>query len=127
MTVVGWNIGKEVQADGEVQVARIEIDEMVCAPGRDVVEKIFGEVAMGIDQADAVASGDMLDDQVAEQGSLARTRLADDIDVVTAIGRGKTKNGGAATPVLALTYIYIVVVHDAQASRHSSRPRQDPA
>ena len=60
--VVRSDVREQVQADGEVEVAGVEVDQVVGPSGRDVVQKFLGKIAVRIDQADAVAGGDVLDD-----------------------------------------------------------------
>ena len=60
--VVGRDLGEQVQADGEVEVAGVEIDQVI-GPGRgNVVEQFFGKIAMRVNEADAMIGGDVLHD-----------------------------------------------------------------
>jgi hypothetical protein len=54
MPLVGRNIGERVESDGEVEVAGMEINEVIRATRRDAVEQFFGKVAVRVDESDAV-------------------------------------------------------------------------
>ncbi len=85
---------------------------------RDAVEEFVGKIAVWVDQSDAVAGGEMLDDQVAQQRCFSRTRFADCVKMLAAVGQGN-RNGADAAPNFAGADVCKMIVHDAGASRHS--------
>ena len=123
MPVIRWDIGQEVQPDGELQVAGIEIDQVIRPRGRDVMQQFLGEIPMGIDQSDAVTGGDVLNDHVPQQSRLAGTGFPDDIGVMPGI-LGLEAEQGITAPILALTEDD--GVHDCGFSRHSRPCRKFP-
>lgn len=48
MTPVGIGGGEQVEADGVVEVRRVEVNEVVGTAWRDVLQDLGGEVAVGI-------------------------------------------------------------------------------
>ena len=118
MPLVVVCLQEQVQADGEVRITGMEVDGLLRAIRRDVVKQLFREIAVGIDQSNAVPLQDELEDQIAQQSGLSRTRFADHVGVVAGIGYVKTKRHLAA-PDLALADEKVVFVHNAQASRRS--------
>ena len=64
-----------VQADGEFEVAGIEIHQMVGTGRGNVVQKFLGQITVRVNHANAMSEGDVLQDQIAEQGRLARRRF----------------------------------------------------
>ena len=118
MPIIRRDIGQEVQPDGELQVARIEVNEVIRTRRRDVFQQFLGEIAVRIDQTNAVSGGDVLHQQVAEQGRLAGTGLADQVEVLAGVGSRKPE-GHWLPPVVELSDVDKRVVHGAQTSRHS--------
>ena len=99
---------------------------MIRPPWRDVVQKFICQVTVRINQADAVAGGNVLNDYIPNQCSLADTRLADDVNVVTSVRQPKFKKCGFAAPSVALSYVY-GLVHGARVNRHSCRAIGTPS
>jgi len=64
MTVIRRDIRQHVQSDGKFKIARIEIHQMVGALGRNVVQQFLGQVAVGVNDPDSMAKGDVLNDQI---------------------------------------------------------------
>ena len=52
----------------------------------NAVEQFFGKVAVRVNEPDAVAGGDVLHDEIAQQRGFARSAFADQIEVVTLVG-----------------------------------------
>ena len=86
MPFVGRYVGERVESDGELKVARMEIDEVIRTARRDAIEQFFGKVAVRVNEPDAVAGGDVLHDEIAQQRGFARSAFADQIEVVTLVG-----------------------------------------
>lgn len=119
MTALGRNIRQKVQADGELPVGGIEVGEVVGAVGREMVQQLIGEIAVGINEANAVPQGEVLEDQVPQQGGLAGTGLADEVEVLALVGGGNAKRLGF-TPAGPFTEDDVVgVVHGFKISRPS--------
>ena len=72
MPLVPGNISKQVQGDGEFQVRRIEIYQVVGAPAGNVVQQFLGQVTVRINEADAVTQRDVLDNHIPQQRRLSR-------------------------------------------------------
>jgi hypothetical protein len=76
-----------IQLSGHSSVARRqEIDEVIRTTRLDTVEQFFGKVAVRVNEPDAVAGGDVLHDEIAQQGRFSRTGLADEIEVMALVG-----------------------------------------
>ncbi len=119
VSVVLRDVRQEVQPDGKFQVARIEVAEVVGTGGWDVVQEVVGQVSMRVNEAHPIASGDVLDDEVLEQGRLPDTGLADDVDVLAGILPAKAKRLGAVPAVPLADDDGWFVLHGSKASRHS--------
>jgi hypothetical protein len=70
-----------------------------------VVQQVFRKVAMGIDDGHAVASMNVLDDEVSQQRGFSRSRLSDDVGVVPSVLQMQTKRNLTA-PSKAMTDEY---------------------
>ena len=77
--------GKRVERQREVAVAGIEQDNIVRAVRRDGIQDRFGKIAVGIDERQPTAGGDVGGDKLAEQRGLAHAGLADDGQVPAAV------------------------------------------
>lgn len=124
VAVVRRDVRQDVQADGELQVGRVEVHEVVGPLRRDVVQDLIREVAVRVDEADAVPEGDVLHDHVMQEGRLAAARLADDVDVLPLVGDEDAESLGPA-PALALPDCDLAVAHGPGTSRHPLRPGCD--
>lgn len=100
MPFVGWNVGDQIEADGEVEIARIEIHQVVGPVRGNAIEQFFGEVAVRIDQANPVASGEMLHDQIAEERRLSRAGFTDEVKMLALVEQGKADRLPAAPNLL---------------------------
>lgn len=84
-----------------------------------MLQQFLGQIAVRVDESNTVAGGDVLHDEVAEQGRFANAGLADDVNVLAAVGSRNAKE-----PALAPHFTFpdddSVVVHGSKASRHSS-------
>lgn len=78
-------MGKEVQADGKVEVAGIEIDRVLGPGRRNEMQQFLGEVAVWINQPDAVSGGDVLHDEITQERGFPRTRLADEVEMLALV------------------------------------------
>ncbi len=83
--VIGRDVCQWIEPDGELNVSGIEINEVIRPAGRNLAQQVLGKIAVGINDGDAVAPVDVLDDEVAKQGRLSRTRLSDDVEVMPGI------------------------------------------
>jgi hypothetical protein len=109
----------DIQSDGEFQIARIEIYQMIRPLGRDVVQQFLGQIAVRVYDPNAVPERDVLQDQVSQQGGFSRAGLADDVEVLPFVHGGNAKGLGIA-PAGLLTDDDVrgLVVHGAKTSRH---------
>jgi hypothetical protein len=74
---------------------------------------------MGVNHANAVSKGDVLQDQIAEQGRLAGAGFADDVEVLALVFGGNAKAPGFASAFAFADCDAGFVVHGAKTSRHS--------
>ena len=68
MPLVLRDIYKRIESDGEVQIAGIEKDKVIGAKWRNAIEEFLGKIAVRINQPHAVAGGDVLNNEVSQQG-----------------------------------------------------------
>ena len=85
-----------------------------------MIQQVFCEIAVRINDSNAVSGVDVLNDDVAKQGSFSRTCLAEGVDVASRVGRSQAKESGVSAPIFALAEVNKVAFHGARASRHSS-------
>jgi hypothetical protein len=111
-------IGKGIESDWEGEVARMEINEVIRSTRWNAIEKFFGEIAVRINQADAVTGGDVLHDEIPQQRRFSGARLADDIEVMALVGRRNAK-GDFVAPCVLVADVSKMLIHGAEASRHS--------
>lgn len=127
VTVFWRGLGEQIEPDGVIEVARVKIDRLLGPLRRDVQEQILRQIAMRVDETDAVALLDELEDEIAQQRGLPGTRLADDVGVVAGISQVEAKRLLAA-PGLPHADVKIVFVHGcvhaAQASRRSRKEHE---
>jgi hypothetical protein len=97
---------------------RWQIHGLLGTGWRDVIEQFLREIAVRIDQANAMPLQNELEDEVAQEGGLAGAGLADDVGVESSIGHVEPERHFAA-PDLALADVKVMIVHAAQASRRS--------
>src|SRR4051812_18051370 len=125
MTVVDRNAIQGIESNRVVQVSRVKVNEIVGSSRWNMIEQFLGQITVGIDQADAVAGGDVLHDQIPEQRSFSRACFSDHINVVTAIRRGDAEKRGLAAPTLSISNVVCLFLHGAEVSRYSqSRSRR---
>lgn len=99
MGTVGWSARKEVHADPPLEVAGVPVDDLARPSGRDHVEDLLGQVAMGIEEPHAAAGIEILEDEIPEKGALAESCLPDDVEVARPIfGCEKHKPGVQGSP-----------------------------
>ena len=65
MPILRRGLGEQIESDGVIKVAGMEIDGLLGPLGRDVKKQIFRQIAMRINEADAVPLLDELKDEVA--------------------------------------------------------------
>ena len=92
------HVGERVESDGEVEVAWMEIDEVIRTTRRNAIEQFFGKVAVRVNEPDAVAGGDVLHDEIAQQRRFTRTSLADEVEVVALIGSRNAEGDSSPQP-----------------------------
>ena len=118
--VIGGYRADDVQSDGEFQVARIEIHQMIRPLRRDVVQKFFGQVAVRVNDTNTVAQRDVLQNQIPQQGGFSSAGFADDIEVLPFVHGGNAKGlGFAPAGLLANNDVGVLMIHGAKTSRHS--------
>ena len=95
----GATLPMHVQSDGEFKVARIEIHQMIRPLGRNVVQQFLGQVAVRVNDADAMSKRDVLQNQIPQQGRFAGAGFADDVDVLPLVHGGNAKRLGIAPAI----------------------------
>ena len=88
MPVIWLHTTDDIQSDGEFKVARIEIHQMVGTLRRNVVQQFLGQIAVRVNDANAMSKCDVLQNQIAEQGRLAGACFADDVEVLALVFGG---------------------------------------
>ena len=103
MPAVRLDLGKKVESDRMAEVRRIKKDDVVGASSWDVVEELLGQVAVRVDDRESSTLDDVLDDEIAEQRTLAGSRFPDHVEVLEPIALPNTKRPpqGAAGVCLA--------------------------
>lgn len=123
MAILGRALGEQIEPDGVIKVSRVEIDSLLGPHGRDVIEQFLRQITMRVDETDAVALLDELEDEIAQERRLPGTRFSDDVGVVAGIAQLKTERRFTAAPRLPHADVKIlfshVCVQAAQASRRS--------
>jgi hypothetical protein len=127
MPILGRGLGEQIEPDGVIKVARMKIDGLLGSLGRDVKKQIFRQIAMRVDETDAVALLDKLKDEVAQKRRLPGTCFSDDVGVVACISQIETERHLAA-PRLPHADVKIMFFHvfvqAAQASRRSRKEHE---
>jgi hypothetical protein len=119
MPAVRRHIGKDIQANGEFEITRIEIYQVIRPSRRNVVQQFLSQVAVRVNHPDAMSKSDMLDDHIPQQCGLAGASFADDVDVLPLVGDQYAKRLGI-TPAFAFPDgDEWLVVHGSKTSRHS--------
>jgi hypothetical protein len=126
VALVSGHVRQKIQGDGKLDIAGIEVAEVVRAPRRDVVEDLLGQVAVGINQPDAVPKGNVLNDQVAQKRRFPRTRLADDVHVLPGVCAGDANRLGVAPAVSCCKSDRRFSIHGARTSRHPGHGQNPP-
>lgn len=123
MAILGRGLCEQIQPDGMIEVARVEIDRLLGPPGRDVIEQFLRQITMRVDKADSMTLLDELEDEVSQKRRLPGARFSNDIGVVAGIAQLKTERRFTAAPRLPHADVKImfshVCVQAAQASRRS--------
>ena len=78
---------ERIESDEELKVARMEIDEVIRTARWTATVQSLGKVAVRVDEPDAVAGGDVVHDEIAQQRRFSRTSLADEVEVMALVGR----------------------------------------
>jgi hypothetical protein len=77
MDAVSAIVFENVECDRVFKIGWIEIDDIPASPWWQMVENFLGEVAMGIDETNAFAGRNVLQDQIAKKSALAHTTFTD--------------------------------------------------
>ena len=124
MPILRCGLGEQIESDGVIEVARMEIDRLLGPNRRNVKKQILRQIAMRINEADTVALLDELKDEIAQERRFPGTCLSDDVGVIACISQIETKRHLAA-PRLPHADVKIMIVHvcvqAAKASRRSSK------
>src|SRR4051794_20374762 len=74
---------------GRVGLVRVENHQPVRDAQGEAGQDVGGEVAFGVDDHDAAAVGDVIQDQVSQEGGLAGAGRAEHVQVVPGISDGQ--------------------------------------
>ena len=96
MAVIWCHRADDIQADGEFQITRIKIHEMIRPLRRDVVQQFLGQFAVRVNDPDAMSQRDVLQYQVPQQCGFSSAGFADDVEVLSFINGGNAKGLGIA-------------------------------
>src|SRR5258708_17783025 len=91
MPVIRLNIGEQVKPYRKLNVTRIEIYQVVGTLGRNVIQQFLCQIAVRVNQSDAMSKLDVLQNQITEQCCFSRTRFSDDVDMVSLVAGRYTK------------------------------------
>ena len=80
---------QEIETNRVRQVRRVEVNEIIAAAARQQSDGGLGQIAMWIEKRDAPTRCEILGEQVEQQCRFAGSRLADNVDMVRACGRGE--------------------------------------
>lgn len=120
MAILGSGLGEQIEPNGVIKVAGVEIHRLLRSGWWDVVEQFLRQISMRINEADSMPLLDELEDEVAQERRLPGTRFSDDVDVVAGIAQLKTERRFTAAPRLPHADVKVIVhAHAAQASRRS--------
>ena len=97
LAFIGRDVGEKVQPDREVEVGGIEIHQVVCAPGQNVIQRIVRQIAVWINELDAMAGSDTLHDEFDQQGCFPGAGLSDAL-VYLQTDRFHCENQGETVP-----------------------------
>lgn len=120
MSILGRGLGEQVESDGVIEVAGVKINGLLRPHWRDVQKQILRQIAMRVDEADAMALLDELKDEIAQERRLPGACFSDDVGVIAGISQIETKRHLAA-PRLPHADVKIMFFHVC-----SSRPGQPP-
>ena len=104
----GTLIREGVEANGELKVRRVKIDQIIRPAWRIMIQQVFGKIPMGINHRHSVPPVDVLDDEFPQQGCLSRIRLPDNVAMMPGI-RGMDAEGNFTAPDEVLTKNYRIV------------------
>ena len=79
------HVREGIEADGTLDVRRVEVDQIVGARAGNIRERGLRKVAMRIEQRETFPGGKVLADQVEEERALAGAGLPDHIEVSSAL------------------------------------------
>ena len=121
----GLHLHIDVWLGGQIKLDKLQIPEEYTVESGGEVEEFVREVAVRIKERDAMAGGDVLQDDVAEQRALARTRLPDDVDVPARVRRAEAERrlGSVVGPFSKYDGVR---VHGGGASRDSEDTNTAP-
>jgi len=101
---------EEIQPNRVVEIGGVEIYDVIRSPGRDMVEKFIGQIAVRVDDADAFTGFDVLENQIPEKRRFASPGFSDHVDVLTPVGTSKTERFSPA-PNISCSRLYDVIAH----------------
>ena len=78
---LGRDVRQRIEADRPLGIGGVEIADLMGAFGRDAIRDRLGEVAVRVDDGDALAGDDVVHGQVEKRRALSRARFTHDVDV----------------------------------------------
>ena len=83
-----------------------------------MVQEFLCQIRMWINESNPMPKGNVLQNQIAQQGGFPGARLPNDVDVLSLVNLGYAKELGI-TPALTLADCDGVIVHVSKISHHS--------
>jgi len=74
--IIWGHIGEEIQTDGKLKIAGIEVTEMVRAPGWNVMQKFFGYPVRNLSDVSGSPFGEPLIESIKIEMLVQRSRVA---------------------------------------------------
>ena len=84
-SIIGVQVFQDIEADWVGEIPEIEVAAVVVARGRDEPERIFGEVAVRVNQEEAITTRHILRDEVLEARRFPDTGRAERRHVAQAL------------------------------------------
>src|SRR5262249_2842934 len=103
-----------------LQVARIEVNEVVSSARGDVSENLLREVAVRVDESNPMSAGNILNQDVPQKSCFSRAGFSNNVKVLALVFRQDAERGHGA-PGLAFPKMDENIVHGLRASFDSER------
>jgi hypothetical protein len=116
VAVLRIDVLQEIEGDGIFLIRRGKIDNIIETPRRDVLQKIYSQITVGVDKPDPFSGFDILDQQIPQQRALACAALPDDIQMLPSINTRKDRRALSAPDGFDTDLHCGIWVHVAEAN-----------